>query len=273
MTEAAAYWRAWEERLGPDGLISYRYLGCRSVARSRHHAEGRMRVRRDLRIRSGFSAAALGIALLDTAGINVDALAAVAPTRIDLDVLDPADDVEEVRIVGSVVREGRTQMFTEGRIEDAARPGRLLAYGTTSWAVVGPVPPGYRYQDPGPGIAEQDATVPLAEVFGATREGPARYVIPGLTARLGGASLHQGPIQIVLEAAATDAVGTTVAEGRPLRLERMGTAIVAAGRKGPFSTSAEVLSTTGATLGARAELSDEGTGRTVATAFCRWRVD
>lgn len=268
---AAAHWRAWEEGLGPEGLVSYRYLGCRSVAHGRHQAEGRMRLRRDMRAPAGLLAAPLGIALLDTAGINVDALAVVAPTRIDLDILEPADDVEEVRIIGRVLREGRTQMFTEGRIEDAARPGRLVAYGATSWAVVGQVPPGYRYQDPGPGVAEEEVMPPLAEAYGATRLEPGHYRIPGLSARLGRASLHQGPIQVVLEAAAGEAAGAA-AGGDRLALERMGTTIAAAGRTGPFTATAEVLGVTAGSVMVRAELRDEGAGRVVAAAVGRWRA-
>src|SRR5262249_37668889 len=156
-----------------------------------HHAEGHMRIRRDMRGSGGLLVAPLGIALLDTAGINVDAIATVAPTRIDLDVLDDAADVDEVRIIGRIVREGRSQMFTDARIEDAVRPGRVIAYGATSWAVAAPVPPGYRYVPPGPGVPEFDAMPPLTTVFEGEALPGGGFSIPGLSPRIGARMLHQ----------------------------------------------------------------------------------
>ncbi len=161
------HWQAWRTGLGENGLISYRYLGCSSTVLTRETAVGRMRVRRDLRTAGGLLAAPLGIALLDTAGINVDAIGRCAPTQIDVTVFGPALDVEAVRLFGEIVREGRTQMFTRARIEDAARPGRVIGFGTTSWAVMAPTPPGYVYVDPGPGVADEADLGPLVEAFDA----------------------------------------------------------------------------------------------------------
>ena len=149
------HWQAWRTSLGDDGLISYRYLGMLvDRADAQYTAEGQMRVRHDLRTAGGLLAAPLGIALLDTAGINVDAIGQSAPTQIDVTVFDAALDVDVVRLFGEIVREGRTQMFTRARIEDAARPGRVIGFGTTSWAVMAPTPPGYVYVDPGPGVPD-----------------------------------------------------------------------------------------------------------------------
>lgn len=265
-----AFWKAWEQSLGPEGLISYRYLGCNSVAIDRHQAEGRMRLRRDLRGPGGPLVGPLGIALLDTAGINVDAIATAAPTQIDIDVLEDATDVEEVRIVGRIIREGRSQMFTDGRIEDASRPGRTIAYGTTSWAVVAPVPPGYRYVEPGPGIPETDALPPLPKVFDAETRPGGGYAIGGLSERIGARMLHQGPIQILLEAAATEVVRTQAGTDQ-VRLEHSGVTIVQRGTVGPFVTSAELMTNAGGVIAALASLHDEGRGHQVAKAFTRWR--
>ena len=55
-------------------------------------AEGWITIRRDLRGSVGLLAAPLGIALIDTAGINVDPLAVVSPTRIDVHLFEPAAD-------------------------------------------------------------------------------------------------------------------------------------------------------------------------------------
>ena len=263
-------WKEWEAELGPPRLISYRYLGCNSVAVDRHHAEGRMRLRRDMRSSAGLGAAPLAIALLDTAGINVDALAQVAPTRIDLDVFEAAADVEEVRILGQVLREGRTQMFTEGRIEDAARPGRIVAYGMTSWAVSGPAPDPFRYDQPGPGFPDGADLPPITEVFEVWPHPDGGFEIPGVSRRIGTTNLHQGPIQVAMESAAAEVVEGSAGPG-PWRIERSGVTIAAAGKTGPFLATAEVLTGTGDAVAARAQLVDSGADRLVATALFRWR--
>jgi acyl-coenzyme A thioesterase PaaI-like protein len=262
---ASDHWQVWEARLGSAGLISYRYLGCSSIALSAHEAVGRMGLRRDLRDAHGPHLAPLGIALLDTAGINVDALAQVAPTRIDVCLVEPAADVAEVCVRGRVVRAARTQMFTEARFEDA-RDGRLIGWGSTSWAVVAPVPEGFRYVDPGPGVADASDLPPLAAVFGAARLPAGGYRIDGLSERVGTSSLHQGPIQVILEAAARDAA-TAGGGGVALRARQTGISIVRAGRTGPFFATATVLAQTPMLVACRAELVDEGAGgATVATA-------
>jgi acyl-coenzyme A thioesterase PaaI-like protein len=267
------FWKAWEQSLGPEGLISYRYLGCNSVALDRHHAEGRMRIRHDMRGTGGLLVAPLGIALLDTAGINVDAIATVAPTRIDLDILEAAFDVEEVRIAGQIVREGRSQMFTDARIEDARQPGRVIAYGATSWAVVAPVPPGYRYVSPGPGAPESDRMPPLATVFGGESVPAGGFSLAGLSPRIGARMLHQGPIQVLLEAAAGEVARAEAGSDR-IRIEHSGVTIVQRGTVGPFVTSAGVVSSSAGVIAVAASLRDEVRGHDVATAFTRWsRID
>jgi acyl-coenzyme A thioesterase PaaI-like protein len=266
------HWRTWQAALGEGGLISYRYLGCSSVALTRDTAEGGMRVRSDLRTAGGLLAAPLGIALLDTAGINVDAIAQCAPTQIDVTVFGPAGDVEAVRIFGEIVREGRSQMFTRSRYEDAARPGRVIGFGTTSWAVAQPTPPGFVYVDPGPGVSEAPDLPPLVEAFDAVpRADNDGYELAGLSARVGGASLHQGPIQVMLEAAALDAARDTAGTDA-IYAEHTGTTIVQRGKTGPFVATASVLSNDDGVVSCLAELRDEGEGgRVVATGFSLYR--
>jgi acyl-coenzyme A thioesterase PaaI-like protein len=262
----SSHWRDWEARLGSAGLISYRYLGCSSTASSPHEAVGRMRLRRDLCGAHGPHLAPLGIAMLDTAGINVDALAQVAPTRIDLCLPVPIDGVDEILVRGRVVRAGRTQMFTEALLEDAAASGRLVGWGSVSWAVTAPVPDGYRYVDPGPGVPDSPDLPPLAEVFDAARLPDGGYRIESLSDRVGTSSLHQGPIQVLVEAAARDAA-TAGGGGLAVRARQTGISIVRAGRIGPFTAHATVLAQTPDLVACHVELVDEGAGRaTMATA-------
>ena len=229
-----------------------------------------MCLRRDMRGPGGPLVGPLGIALLDTAGINVDAIATAVPTQIDIDILEDATDVEEVRLIGRVIREGRTQMFTDGRVEDASRPERTIAYGTTSWAIMAPSPPGYRYVHPGPGVPETDDLPPLPEVFEAETKPGGGYAIKGLSTRIGAQTLHQGPIQVLLEAAAAEVVCAQAGTDR-VRLEHSGVTIVQRGTIGPFVSSAQLMTDTGGVIAVLASLHDEGRGHQVAAAFTRWR--
>jgi acyl-coenzyme A thioesterase PaaI-like protein len=266
------HWEAWKRSLGEGGLVSYRYVGCSSRALSRATAVGGMRVRRDLRSAGGLLAAPLGIALLDTAGINVDPIGRCAPTQIDVTVFEPAHDVNEIAIHGAIVREGRTQMFTEGRIEDAARPGRVIGFGTTSWAVMEPTPPGFVYVDPGPGVPDAPDLPPFVSAFGVTplTDGGG-YELAGLSPQVGADGLHQGPIQAMLEAAALD-VARDTAGTDAIYAEHTGTTIVQRGKAGPFVATASLLAHDAGVIACRAELHDHGAdGRLVATAFSLYR--
>ena len=265
------HWQAWRTSLGEDGLISYRYLGCSSTALTRDTAEGRMHLRRDLRTPGGLLAAPLGIALLDTAGINVDTIGRCAPTQIDVTVFDAARDVEAVRFFGEIVREGRSQMFTRARIEDAAHPGRVIGFGSTSWAVMAPTPPGFVYVDPGPGVADAPDLPPLIDAFGVVPHPGGSYVLDRLSARVGADSLHQGPIQVMLEAAALD-VARDAAATDAIYAEHTGATLVQRGKTGPFVAIAHVLADNGPTIACLAELRDDGEGgRIVATGFSLYR--
>jgi len=257
MTETSEkFWQGWQQSLGADGLISYRYLGCSSRALSRHEAVGRMRLRRDMRAARGLLLAPLGIAMLDTAGINVDALARVAPTRIDLTLLEQASDVGEIVINGRVLRAGRSQMFTEAQFLDSADPRRVIGFGSTSWAVMTPVPPGYRYVDPGPGVDDSPTLPALHTAFGAATRPDGSVTLPGLSSHVGTETLHQGPIQVLLEAAATEAARPAIGDV-PMRVSHSGVSIVRPGRKGPFVARGTVVRSTGQLVACRAELHDE----------------
>jgi acyl-coenzyme A thioesterase PaaI-like protein len=259
----------WRSRV--SGLISYRYLGTYSETRGRHAAQGWLTARRDLRGPVGLLAAPLGIALLDTAGINVDPLAVVAPTRIDVQVLEPAVGVEQVRVDGRVLREGRSQFFTEGRFVDAADPSRLIGLGSTHWAVSGPNP-GFQYVDSRAGAPRSDDLPPLYEAFGARVREDGNLEIPELTAELGGTGLHQGPIQVVPEAAAMRAAGAALGHDQ-FWIEHLGTTIMSRGIGVPFVTRADLLHTDDRAVVIRVELRDEGNeGRLCSVTTCRFRI-
>jgi hypothetical protein len=256
-----------------DDLVSYRYLGCSSVLRDREHADGRMRFRQDMRTGCGaLLTAPLAIAMLDTAGINIDRFYHAACTHIDVHVVDPGIGAGELRTLGTVVREARTAVFTEARFEDARNTGRLLGLGTVGWSIIGPTPPGFAYTDPGPGLQDSPDLPPLPEAYEARLLAGGGYRIEGLSTRIGTDVLHHGPILVASEAAALDAL--SAAAGTPALVpETASLRLVRAGKRGPFVVTADVIGSFGRTFACRTEMRDEGAGGAViATGFFRVRA-
>jgi acyl-coenzyme A thioesterase PaaI-like protein len=267
-TELDQFWDEFTEVMGgPDGLMTYRYLGTHAVAIDRHHATGTMRIRADLRGPAGLLAAPLLILVADTIGILDDAIAVPAPVHFDLAVLDDGVGVDEVFCVGEMVHEGRSQLFSRARIVDAADHDRVLAVARDSGVVLAKAPDGYHYVDPGPGVPDSPLLPPLWQAFGAQRRPDGRLEIPELTGRIGSTSgsLHHGPTQIILETAATDAAVASAGTDQ-LRLRQWYVAFVARGLTGPFVASTEVIADRGSTMAVEAMLSDEGNGRLIASA-------
>jgi acyl-coenzyme A thioesterase PaaI-like protein len=252
-------------------LISYRYLGTYSEARGSHEAEGWMTIRRDLRGPIGLLAAPVGIALLDTAGINVDKLASAAPTRIDLHLFEKAVDVEAIHLVGRILREGKSQFFTEAQITDASDAGRVIGFGGTHWSVSGPNP-GFHYVDNRPGVPDQPTLPALYEAFGARQRDDGSLEIPELTPELGRAGLHQGPFQVVPEAAAMIAAKKAAGTDQ-LWIQYQGTSIISRGIGAPFITQATVLRDAEKEVTVRVELRAQGAdNKLCSVTVCRFRL-
>ena len=196
-------------------LITYRYVGCSSVLVDRHHAQGRMAIRRDMRLPGGaLLTAPLAIAMLDTAGINIDPYYHAACTHIDVHLWDPGRDVDEIQILGTVRREARTAVFTEALFTDAAQPERVLGAGTVGWSIIGATPPGFSYRDPGRGLTDSADLPALAAGFGAEELGDGRFRLGGLSGLVGTEVLHHGPILVMSEAAATASVRSSAGSQR-----------------------------------------------------------
>lgn len=253
-----------------EALISYRYLGTHSEAHGPHEAEGWMTLRSDLRGPVGLLAAPLGIALLDTAGINVDPIARMSPTRIDMEIFESAADVARVHLEGRVLRQGRSQIFTESRITDDADRSRIIAIGGTHWAV-GEPDPDYRYIDSRPGLAESPDLPPLYEPFGAHLRDDGELEIAELTPEIGQYGLHQGPFQVIPEQAAMLALRRAGYDR--FWIEHQGTSIVARGAGTPLVTSTEVLRVVGDVAVVRVELRAKGADdRLCSVAVHRFRL-
>jgi acyl-coenzyme A thioesterase PaaI-like protein len=267
-TELDHFWQEFSQVMGgPDGLMTYRYLGTHATAIDRHHATGTLRLRSDLRSGAGLQAAPLLILVADTIGILDDAIAVPAPVHYDLAVLDDGEGIDQLFCIGEMYHEGRSQLFSSVRIVDAADHSRVVAMARGSGVVMAKAPDGYQYVDPGPGVADSPSLPPLWQAFGARRRPDGNLEIPELTSRIGStsASLHHGASQVLLEAVATEAAVAAAGTDR-LMIRQWYVAFVARGRSGPFVPSTEVVSVRPDRLGVEATLRDEGDDRIIASA-------
>lgn len=257
-TDLDNFWTEFSAVMGgPDGLMTYRYLGTHADAIDRHHATGHMKLRRDLRSEYGLQASPLLILVADVVGILDDAIAVPAPTQMALEILDDGAGVSEVYCEGEIIHEGRTTIFSRAKVVDAADHDRVIAYARDSGAVIAKAPEGYNYVDPGPGMPDSPTLPPLWQAFGADQRGDGSFVIAELTSRIGStsASLHHGVTHIVLEAAATEAAKAAIGNDR-LRMRHWHVTFTARGKSGPFTTSTQVVCVRDDLVAVDAELYD-----------------
>lgn len=253
-----------------DELVSYRYVGCRSVMRDRDHAEGHTTVRSHLCTPGSLSGAALAISMMDAAGINVDRVYLLGLTQVDLQLFEPGLDVRRLRTLGRVIRWARSQVFTECRFEDADRPGHVLGVGAANWSVMHPTPEGFEYTDPGDGLPEGPDTPSMTAAFELKPVAGGGWVLPALSPRVGTEVLHHGPMLVGTEQSALQAA-TAAAGTDALALRSWTMRIVRAGRLAPFTATAEALATTADVVGCRAEMVD-GNGEPIAVSQLSYQV-
>ncbi len=246
-------WGRWSA--AADALVSYRYLGCRSVALDATHATGTMPVRSDMRRGAGVLGTPLAIAMLDTAGINIDGVRFAALTHVALRIYGPAKDVRSVRIDGEVPRLAKRAIFTECVISDAADPADVLAHGSADWISLGEVDDGWVYIDPGAGAPDAPSMPPLIEAYWVQPVGDGTYCIPTLHPGVGDRLLHHGPAMVALEWHACD-LAERAAEGSALELQGFDVRLLRGGTQPPFVTVARGAGRHGDVVWSRAELID-----------------
>ncbi len=270
--EAADPWGEWAGSRGV--LMSYAYLASRPRAIDRTHAENLLEIRPDLRTPTGAALAApLAIAMLDTAGINVDPVNILALTQVNVNVIDCALDVHDVYLAGQVTTEARSQIFTEARMYDGADRERAIGFGTANWSVICPTPDGFVYPEPGNGVEGLTEVPPLPQAYTGIRRDDGLWEIPGLRPEIGAERLHHGPMLVMTEAAALD-VAAHVLGTDALSVDGLQMTIVAPGRVGPFVATPVFVTKSADTVGCRVELRDRGRdGRLVAATFVRMRAE
>lgn len=269
---AEAYWEKLREMMGEDGLMTYRYLG-RTVNTFDDDVKNTMVLRRDMRNGAGgIMAAPLAIAAPETGGFT-DKETIPAPVTYALHVLDDARDVREVRIVHSTLHAGRNMAFGQSLVVDADDPDRVVAVARGTGIKLGTAPPGFQEIDHPPVIEDTPDLPPLHVAFGARRRDDGTWELPELNPKHAStsASLHLGPIHVVLEAAAVDLAGPLLGGAVP-QVEEWNVLYVAPGTVGPFSVSGEAVTGNLGRVLCTLALRDEGRdGRIVTSASAVFR--
>jgi acyl-coenzyme A thioesterase PaaI-like protein len=255
-------------------FVVYSHIGVSSQRSGEGAAQGTLALRDDLRGPAGPLVAPLIVMVLDSVATATLSLASAIPTRVDVESFDAASDVEALRLHGRVRRRGRSQIYYDARIEDAADPGRLIAYGSVNMSVTGPPVAEYIGHSAGgpaqrgPGSDDR----PLTEVFEGRPAGDGGYEIAALTSRTGFGRLHAGVQTVMAEAAAADAVASLVGT-RLVRTERLEAQLLTGGKVGPFSVVPEVLAIDDDHATCRIEVLDRGAeSRLISVIVGRFRI-
>lgn len=247
-------------------LMSYRYLASAPQALDRDHAENILPLRPDLRTRADAALTApIAIAMLDAAGINVDPVNILALTQVNVDLADPAVDLDNIHFSARVLSEARSQIFTEVTLYDDHRHTRAIGFGSANWSVICPTPEGFSYPEPGTGVSGSVDVPPLWQAYFGRRRHDNLLEVPGLRAEIGTDRLHHGPMLVITEAAALEAAEQAVGHNH-LQVRSLSMTLVAPARVGPFVATPVSVATHGDSVSCRVELRDEGRQRVVAAA-------
>jgi hypothetical protein len=254
------YWERLRSMMGPNGLMTYWYLGR---AFNQLEDPDTMRLRRDMRNQNGgVMAAPLAIAAPETGGWR-DRDVVPAPVAYSLHILDDASDVEEIRISRSTVRRGRKFGFSRSVIVDASNPDRTIAITTGIGVTLGSAPTEFRPIDLPPDIPDTRDLPPLDVVFGAKRDADG-WRLPLLAPKHAStsASLHLGPIHVAFEAAAMESV-SLLTGSQTSQAETWDVHFVAPGTVGPFLVEVTTARGRGEKVATQFLLFDEGKDRAV----------
>jgi hypothetical protein len=249
------YWDRLREMMGPDGLITYWYLGR---AFNQTVDPDTVWLRRDMRNSAGgIMAAPLAIAAPETGGWR-DREAIPAPVTYGLHILDDASDVAQIRVSRSTVRRGAKMGFSRSLITDANDSSRVIAVTTGVGVTLGDAPQSFRPVDVPPQLPDTADLPPLHVVFGAQRSSDG-WRLPALTSRHAStsASLHLGPIHVVFEAAAME-LAAELARTDTVQVRDWDIHFVSPGRTGPFHVRTDGWAGPDGRVVVRFTLVDEG---------------
>ena len=257
-------------------LKSYTYLGKGTPFLDVGVTDTTMPLRHDMR-NAGGGIMAAPLCILAPEPEWRDDECVPAPVTMTYDVLDPALDVKRLQVFREVISIGRTMGFSRSRIVDADNHSRIIAISTGSGVSLGGVPPGfYPIDNPVNDMADAPDLPALRDVFGVIPRGERTVAIEKVTPAIASphSALHQGPINIALEAAAMDEL-ERVTGTNCLQVQHYTVLMVKPGYVGPFVASAVVVNPGGPTYGVEMTMVDEGAGnRIMATASASFgRID
>lgn len=258
------------------GLLSYRYIGRSHGSMNTGPVDNTVKLRHDFRNPAG--------------GLLVSPLSLSAPegaTKSDLDavpnpvvhcchILDDARDVKRIEIIQSeALKEGARMNYSRSKIVDADNHDRVIAFTEGQGVSIGRPPEGLvRMPEDKIEIIDSPDLPPLWKVFGASKRGDGKWVLPELSLELASpdAALHLGPQHIVLETAANDLAAELVGTDR-LQMQTWHVMFMARGKKGPFRVEGQAVKGIGGQVGVRMLLVDEGDeNRSVTCASAMLRV-
>lgn len=255
--EPEQHWEQFAEAW--TALMSYRYLGKRSPDLDEGVERETMPLRPDMRNAvGGIMAAPLCIAAPEPYWLDSQCIP--APVVMSYEVLDSARDVEQVDVLRDVVHLGRTMGFSRSRVVDAADHSRVIAVSCGVGVSLGDVPDDFvKVPNPPVDLSGQRELPALPEAFGASCDDAGTWRLPPLRPELSSphAALHLGPINVVLEAAATDAAADRAGTA-DLQVESWTVMMLRPGVAGPFRASAEVVGAGSERVALELTLRDEG---------------
>ena len=166
----------------------------------------------------------------------------------------------------STLHAGRNMGFGQSMVVDADHPDRVIALARGTGIKLGTAPPGFQEIDHPPVIEDTPDLPPLSVAFGARTRPDGLWELPELNPKHAStsASLHLGPIHVVLEAAAVD-LASGQAGGAVVQVEEWNVLYVAPGTVGPFVVTGDVVSGNLGRVLCNLTLSDEGRGGRLVT--------
>ncbi|MGD9792284.1 MAG: hypothetical protein AB7V43_02285 [Acidimicrobiia bacterium] len=252
-------------------LLTYRYFGKANANIDLGVERELMPLRSDMRNSTGgIMAAPLCVAAIEAWWLDYQNIAAmVAPVTMTYSVIDPAYDVRQIEVLREVISVGRQMGFSRSKVVDADDPDRIIAISTGSGFDLGVVPDGFTPIDNPVHQFDDDAVLPpVRDVFGVRTDTDGSVFIAELTPALGSPNraLHQGPINILAEAAAMDALERTQGTA-DFQLNHWTVQFIKPGDVGPFRARAVVhAQKTGERCGVDVTIVDGGrNSRVIAT--------
>lgn len=230
-------------------LLTYRYLGKGNPHLDRGVERELMPLRRDMRNSTGgIMAAPLCIAAIEPWWLDQQGIAAMAaPVTMTYSIIDPAYAVREIEVIREVLAVGRHMGFSRARVVDSHDPERVIAISTGSGFDLAVIPTGFAPLDnPVHHLDDVADLPPLRDVFGVHTSNDGTLAIDEITPELGtpNRAIHQGPINVLMEAAAVDAL--EISQGTAdFQVDHWTVQFIKPGDVGPFRATAQVRAARG----------------------------